>query len=332
MQTLLRPQPTSIAAISALLIALSSVARAQSPEAAQLFDDGDKLLKQGKLAEACDAFESSNRIEPRAGTLIRLGDCRERNDQLAAAWSAFKDALTRVKDPKKQAVAKARVAALEPRLSYLTVAVAVPVDGLTVTRDDKPVDAGLWNKAIPIDGGSYAITATATGYVAWHGTAKVPPEHGDVTITVPKLAAAPADKAVVVAHDEPQPTEHPIDQPSAFTTQREIAIGVAGVAAAAAVVGIVLGSSAKNDQSKAFAMCPSPSSPCDAADQANALVSSGHTRAFEADAAFGAAGVAAIVAVALWLTGAPHEHAIEVAAFSIAIDPAQRGVIVMGRF
>ncbi len=322
MRTPNRPQPTSIAAISALLIALSSVARAQSPEAAQLFDDGDKLLKQGKLAEACDAFESSNRIESRAGTLILLGECREKNKQLASAWSAFKDALTRVKDPKKQAVAKARVAALEPRLSYLTVAVGSPVDGLTVTRDDKPVDTGLWNKAIPIDGGSYAITATATGYVAWHGTAKVPAEHGDVAITVPKLAPAAADKPIVVARTEPRPVEQP---PSAFTNQRDIAIGVAGVAVAATVVGIVLGNSAKSDQNKAYAMCPSASAPCDAADAANSLISTGHTRAFEADAAFGAAGVAAIVAVALWLTGAPSERAVEV-----AIDP--HGVIVMGQF
>jgi hypothetical protein len=317
------PQPTSIAAISALLIALTSIARAQSPEAAQLFDDGDKLLKQGKVAEACDAFESSNRIEPRAGTLIRLGDCRERNDQLASAWSAFKDALTRVKDPKKQAVAKARVAALEPRLSYLTVAVASPIDGLAVTRDDKAIDSGLWNKAIPIDGGSYAIAASAPGFVAWHGSAKVPAEHGDVTITVPKLAATPVDKPAVVAHTAPPPIEQ---QPtSAFTTQRDLAIGVAGVAVAAAVVGIVLGNSAKSDQNKAYAMCPSASAPCAAADAANALISTGHTRAFEADAAFGAAGVAAIVAVTLWLTGAPHERAVEV-----AIDP--HGVMVMGRF
>jgi hypothetical protein len=319
-----RRQPTSIAAISSLLIALSSLAHAQSPEAAQLFDDGDKLLKQGKVAEACDAFESSNRIEPRAGTLIRLGDCRERNNQLASAWSAFKDALTRVKDPKKQAVAKARVAALEPRLSHLTVAVASPIDGLAVTRDDKSIDAGLWNKAIPIDGGSYAIAATAPGAVAWHGTATVPAEHGDVTITVPKLAATPVDKPIVaVAHDSPKPIEQ---QPaSVLTTQREIAIGVAGVGVAAAVVGIVLGNSAKSDQTKAYAMCPSVTAPCTAADAANALISTGHTRAFEADAAFGVAGVAAIAAVTLWLTGAAHERAVEV-----AIDP--HGVLVMGRF
>src|SRR5436190_2215525 len=32
-------------------------------------------MAEGKLAQACDAFEASNRVEQRAGTLIRLGEC-----------------------------------------------------------------------------------------------------------------------------------------------------------------------------------------------------------------------------------------------------------------
>jgi len=48
----------------------------------------------------CEAFDASNRLEPRAGTLIALGDCREKNQQLASAWSAYKDALTRVRPGK----------------------------------------------------------------------------------------------------------------------------------------------------------------------------------------------------------------------------------------
>src|SRR5450432_1219815 len=87
---------TSIAAIS-----FAPTAYAQSAEAEQLFSDGDKDMKLGKLEQACDAFEASNRIETRAGTLIRLGQCREDLHELASAWSAYKDAVTRVKDPKK---------------------------------------------------------------------------------------------------------------------------------------------------------------------------------------------------------------------------------------
>src|SRR3954471_19716733 len=80
-------------------------ADAQSAEAEALFNEGDKLMAAGQLAQACDAFESSNRIETRAGTLVRLGECREQNHQLASAWSAYKDALTRAKDPRKHDIA-----------------------------------------------------------------------------------------------------------------------------------------------------------------------------------------------------------------------------------
>src|SRR6185503_11270900 len=106
------PLVLSIAAIS--VVASARTARAQSAEAEALFNDGDAKMKAGKLDEACQAFEASNRIEPRAGTLIRLGECREQNKQLASAWSAYKDALTRVKDTNKKVIAQGRVSDLEP--------------------------------------------------------------------------------------------------------------------------------------------------------------------------------------------------------------------------
>src|SRR5215831_17174545 len=96
-----------IAAISAALVVLTAngVTRAQSANAEALFNEGNKLMAEGKIVEACDAFEASNRAEPRAGTLIHLGACRERNHQLASAWSAYKDAVTRAKDPTKHRLA-----------------------------------------------------------------------------------------------------------------------------------------------------------------------------------------------------------------------------------
>src|SRR5450432_3067817 len=151
-----RAQQLSIAAISGFCVLIAArTVHAQSAEAESLFVEGDKLMKAGKLAQACESFDASNRIEARAGTLIRLGECREQNHQLASAWSAYKDALTRVKDPNKRAIATAKVAELEPKLSYLTITVPIAnrVDQLTVTRNDKPFDAALWNRTLPIDGG-----------------------------------------------------------------------------------------------------------------------------------------------------------------------------------
>ena len=331
----LRRPWSSIAATSALIVAVvSGRASAQSADAEALFNDGDKLLKQGKVVQACDAFEASNRIEPRAGTLIRLGECREQNGQLAAAWSAYKDALTRVKDPRKQKLATARVTALEPRLSYLTVNVPAKnrVEGLALTRDGKPFDPGLWNRAVPIDGGDYTIAASAPGYVGWKETAKVPLEHGDISLTMPALAAEPSSPPIVgnkhPDKDKDRDDDRPRPMPSSFTTKRKVAVAVLVVGAGATVAGALLGSSAQSKKNDAYSLCPDPAVACAQADAANSLISTAHTRAFEADAGFAIGAVAAIVAGTLWFTGGP-ERPVSVTA---SVGSHGGGFAVMGRF
>ena len=184
--------------------AVVRLARAQSAEAELLFDEADRLMTAGKVAEACDAFEASNRIEARAGTLIRLGQCREQNHQLASAWSAYRDALARAKDPNKRRIAAGQIAAIEPRLSYLTVIVsdANRVDGLAIARNGKPLDRALWNRALPIDGGDYEIVSTAVGHDAWTTRATVPAEGGKVVVETVKLQ--PQHKPADAAPPEPQ--------------------------------------------------------------------------------------------------------------------------------
>jgi hypothetical protein len=320
---------TSIAATSALIIiTFAGRAHAQSAEAEALFNDGDKLFKQGKLEQACDAFEASNRIESRAGTLIRLGECREKTNRLASAWSAYKDALTRVKDPRKQKVASERVAALEPRLSHLTVAVPAEAraDGLALTRNGKPLDPGLWNRAVPIDGGDYEIAANAPGRVAWQGTATVPIEGGSITISVPALAelpkpVAPPPVATVKPHDEEPP-------PGMFTTKRTVAVIVLAAGVGAVVTGALLGNSAKTKQHDAYALCSNPAIACPQADQANSLITTGHDRALEADVGFAVGAVAAIIAGTLWFSGAP-ERPVGVTA-DVGVHGG--GLVVVGHF
>ena len=335
---------TSIAATSALVIALASgSARAQSAEAEALFNDGVTLLKQASADRACDAFEASNRIEPRAGTLIRLGECREQLHQLASAWSAYKDALTRVKDPRKQKLAQARIASIEPRLSHLTIVVPdiARIAGLALARDGKAIDPGLWNLAIPINGGTYTITATAPDHATWTQTVTVAIERGQASLSVPALehaAAAGASTQLVPApataslHDEPaEDGDHPRLEPAGtFTTKREVAIGVLAVGVGAAVSGALLGRSANTKRDDAYALCPDPATPCARADDANSLISAAHTRAYEADAAFAIGSVAAIVAGTLWFTGGP-EHA-ERVGVTANVSGSSGSLVFVGKF
>jgi tetratricopeptide (TPR) repeat protein len=332
-----RQLAVSIAA--ALILAATGAAHAQSADAEAMFAEGDQLMKAGKLREACEAFEASNRLETRAGTLIRLGECREANDELASAWSAYKDALTRAKDPRKRALASAKVAALEPALSYLTVSVADEsrVDGLVLTRNDQQLDPALWNRALPVNGGDYMIAGRAPGHEAWMTPVHVAARGAKVSVEVPKfkeldkllIKPTPPAPAAVARDDLAAPRAVP-PRRSAWTGKREAAIGVAAGGAIALAVGVVLGAQATARERDANALCPAPGACADAAS-ANALIQASRDRAVAADVSLAAGGVAVITGAVLWLTGAPEQPP-----HPLALAPrwsaSGAGLVVSGRF
>jgi hypothetical protein len=328
----------SIAAISiACVIALTGAARAQSAEAEALFDEGDALMKRGKYAEACEAFEGSNKLEARAGTLIRLGECRERTGQLASAWSAYKAALTRVKDPKKKEIASARVAEIEPKLSYMTVNVPerTRVKGLEITRNGAVYDPVLWNRAVPVDGGTYTMIARALDYGEWKLDVKVPREGATIIVEVPRLDSLrkPSQQAVVApvpveGDDEDEQDEE--TGPSPFTTRRKIALGLGGVAVASGVAALLLGRAANSNEDAALSLCVDPAFPCADGDRANRTLETARTQARNANILFGVGGACLITGVLLWITGAPtSDDAIAVA--PVVVDGGT-GIALGGRF
>jgi len=331
----------TIALIDIALDTVFGISRlyAQNAEAESLFSDGNKLMAAGKLAEACATFEASNRIEPRAGTLIRLGECRENNQQLASAWSAFKDARNLAVDPRKRQFAIDRIAALESRLSYLTVTVSNQdqAPGFVLTRNGAVFDPILWNRTLPVDGGEYVIVGRAPGYDAWQKTVQVPWEGAKLSVEVAVLTKTSVSETPTTSTSsklQEQPTAPlqtlsneplpPVPSPTPpstieryasgtrqskrlFTMRRKIAIGVGGSGVIGVVAGSVLGTMAKAKQDDAFTLCPDPARPCKQADQANALIRSSHRQALEANVAFGVAATAVIGAAVLWFTGAPDE-------------------------
>jgi hypothetical protein len=306
-----------------VLLGLSAPAHAQSAEAEAMFNEGDKLMATGKIAEACAAFDASNNLDPRAGTLIRLGECREANKQYASAWTAYRGGFARAKDPRKRGIAQAKVSALEPRLSHLTIVVGPhKVDGLAITRDNMPMDPALWDHPLPVDGGDYVVTVSAPGYTQWKTMVSVPPEQGDVKVEVPALVRRavplpPKPQTPVPPDDD----ERPAVARSRFTLKRKVALGAAGVGVASLAAGVVLGLRATGKRDDAFALCPDPHAPCADARRADSLAASGHRAAIGADVAFGVAAAGAIGAAVLWFTGKPE-----------GIAPMRNGVALVGRF
>jgi hypothetical protein len=203
-----------------------AVARAHAqPAAAQaeiMFRKGKQLLADGKTAEACAAFDASQKLDPTVSTLLNQANCREKNGQLATAWGLFLEAERQTRgggDENKQLhqVATGKVAKLEPRLSMLTINADAKVAGLEVRRDTTVIDPVTYNQALPIDGGTYKITAKAPGKVEWSTTIKLENEKDAKTVTVPRLEEP--KKAA------PPPVTAPPESPWFCTDSKEASTG-----------------------------------------------------------------------------------------------------------
>jgi hypothetical protein len=189
--------PWACAVAVALAAAGPAAAQPAAAQAEAQFDRGKKLMADGKMAEACAAFESSQKLDPLVTTLLNLAACREKNGELASAWGWFVEAerQTRGKsggERKLNQTAKDRAAKLADRLSKLTIAVPREIPNLEVLRNDERVDRAAWNAPLPVDGGAVKITARAPGYREWSTRITIAIEHDEKTVSVPELARTDA--------------------------------------------------------------------------------------------------------------------------------------------
>ncbi|HEX7841987.1 MAG TPA: hypothetical protein VF469_31165 [Kofleriaceae bacterium] len=305
---------TSGAALVALVFAAwpARPALAQSAEAESLFREGKRLMKKGDIAQACDKFEASDRVEPTASTELNLAVCREKNGQTATAWATFIKAATTAKhagDAKREAEGNRRAAELEPQLVYLTIAVPRDsrVDGLVIKRKDAEIDPALWNQRVPVDPDEYTISGEAPGYRPWSTTVVV--KTRSKRVEVPALEqraeprrgearrrAAPVDAAQVDAEDRRAAP------PSRFTGTRKLSLVLAAVGVAAAGAGVGLGLHASSVEADADKMCPSTACTKPPAVELNR---SARRYALAANIGFAAGGAAVAGAVVLWFVGSP---------------------------
>ena len=336
-----------VALVIAFASSTASIARAQAVDAEALFREGKRLMKDGRLAEACDRFEASERVAASVGTLLNLGNCREKNDQLASAWAAFHAAAAAAdragNEQRRSVEARRRADALEPRLALLVIEVTEPsrLDGLVIERDGVAIDAGEWNHGVPIDAGRHTIACRAPDHESWSTTIDVGADGQQLSLDVPRLEAVapepppepPAPTPIVI---EPAPPPPPPPAPVALppparlpllTHAREAAIAVAAVGVAAAVTGGVLGAHADVLEAQADTLCPQTGcSDRHALD----LNSDARRDSRLANLAYVAGGLAVAGGAALWVWGHPERaRAVTVAP---AVGPDRAGVTIGGRF
>jgi hypothetical protein len=318
-----------ITGLAALVVPAVAWAQA-SPQAEALFRDGKRLMKEAKLAEACAAFEGSERVEHSVATLLSLADCREKNQQYASAWALFLQADSQTRsDPTKAALnttAKTRALGLEPRLSYLTI--NVPDDsrvaGLVVLRDGAAVDPAEWNHSIPADGGHHVVAGKAPGHESWSTTVELAAQNDKQAVEVPRFKAL---RDLVVKDDDGTTPLAAPGKPRLFTQRRQIGLGVAAGGVVIAGVAIIFGVSANNLRNDALATCPPANCSVEGADDAQDKNDRARSRALYANLGFGVATAAVATGVVLWFIGKPES--------AVAIAPqlgASRGIAVTGRF
>ncbi len=154
----------------AILLMLGGEGRAQPARAADgaeaAFEKGRKLMAAKRHAEACAAFELSQRLDPQYGTEFNLAGCYAAQGKVAMAWKLYRE-LAR---SDSNAPRRARSGVLARQLAKRVPKLRIRVDpelagqaGLKVTVDATDVTAVV-GAEIPFDLGRHVIEAQLPGH------------------------------------------------------------------------------------------------------------------------------------------------------------------------
>ena len=249
-----------------MVVALAAPsARAQPHDTAAAeaaFAEARTLMRQGKYPEACPRFEASFTLDPALGTLMNLSDCFERTGRTASAWVRFREAAAMAVQQghrEREAIARDRVAALEPGLCRLVIRTEHG-PSLFVLRDGKVVDRAALGLSVPVDRGAHTLVAKAGGGEFTAAVDVPAPAPGAscalTTVEIPVLLAgeqAPAPPATGPDVGPPRPSP----SSSSWTTSHTLSVGAASAGVVALGVGTVFTLKAAGQKSDGDALCTS---------------------------------------------------------------------------
>jgi len=319
-----------------LVVVAAPPARAQ-PAGAQaevLYNQGRDLVAAGKIAEGCAAFEQSQKLDPAVTTLTALAVCREKQGLLATAWGLFLEVERQTRSARDKAteqlnkLATEHATKLEPRVSKLTISIPdrSKIGGLEILRDKESVPPVMWNRALPVDGGTYTIRARAPGANDWSTTVTLAAAADTKTVDIPDLRNLKRD--LVPRTDVPpgkEQTAGPPEAPAAAGhgggSALPIVVGAGAVALLGGALGLSLWGDATYDDAKAEMM-----------DQArrDSLYDSANRKRYAAEG-LAVAGVGC-AGVAVWLYLRQRGERSEVTAARLMLAPTTSGIGIAGQF
>jgi hypothetical protein len=164
----MRARRLAFAAAVAGCVTAVEPSMADEPERARaeaLFREGRALFDAGQHQLACERFAESHRLDAAAGTLFNLAVCEESVGKIGPAWEHFRALVARLPpDDKRRAVAEQRAAALEARLSRITIALPPRApDGLAVTYDGAPLAPSSFGVATVTPPGRHQLVVSVPG-------------------------------------------------------------------------------------------------------------------------------------------------------------------------
>ena len=300
----------SIPLLAALAAPATARADAANTAAAQaLFEEAKGLAAKEQFAAACPKFAESQRLDPAAGTLLHLGNCYEKVGKTASAWATFLDAAASAKQQSRaewEKLARTRAAALEPKLSRLTITASGAVTGLEIKRDGVVVTQASLGTALPVDPGEHAIEASAPGYTAFATKVVVGPNADKKEVAVPALAPAPKDPGPAAggaAAGTPPAGPPPPPREDSGSGTKTIGLVVAGVGVAGIALGSVTGLMAMSANDDAKKLCPGDGA-CASKDGVDKN-DKAKTFALVSTVGFVAGGALLAGGAVLWLTAGP---------------------------
>lgn len=315
---------------SASVVAQPAQAQTDSAAARALFTEGRSLMDDERYAEACPKFEESLRLDHGMGTQFNLAHCWEKIGRTASAWALFLDVAAAAKasdQPRREAAARDRAKALQPKLTRLRIDLPdAPADAV-VERDGQEVGKAAWGIATPVDPGTHVVRVSAPGKDPWSDEIDVPAAARTFSVTVPALTDAPAPPPSATPSDQAQaPVEADLDAPSdgGSNGQQVAALVVGGVGLAAAATGTVFALQSRSDNNAALKLCRVPDGMGREGCAGGAAEQEQHTQLVN-DAergrllgfiGFGVGGAALVTAIILYVTadgGSEHAAAVDVA-------------------
>jgi hypothetical protein len=181
---------------------------AHADRAEQLFRKGKKLLAEKRYAEACIAFEDSDRLDPGIGAKLNVAKCYQDWGKLATAWRWYREAedmATKAGDERAKRIHE-RIEELDASVPRLTLRLPADTstDGLVVKLDGVALDQGTLGAERRLDPGSHQIETILNGATE---TKVIPLERGgsaEITLDLPSPAKPANTPRAELASDAPR--------------------------------------------------------------------------------------------------------------------------------